>query len=280
MVHAEKAALAPNVFWHDDWFALQKIAPGITAIGEPKYRDRNWCYLVEGQHQSMLFDTGPGLRNIATVVAQLTNKPLLTLPSHCHYDHVGNLEHFSQIAMADLPILRQAERGGWMTEPPNLFLGAKENMSWPRFQVSSWLPIGTEIDLGARTATLLHTPGHSPDSISLHVLPDNILLVADFIYPGALYAQLPGSNLADYLTSAKALKTACSATSRLFAAHGADPAPRGQCAPEMVKADLVDLINFLKKLKELEITPPESRVNDRMTLLTSPASFASWQSPS
>ena len=91
--------------WFDDWYATEQIAEGVTAIGEPHYHQVNWNYLIEGQTRALLFDTGPGIRNIAPVVESLTSKPLTVLPSHMHFDHTGNLHRFSNIAMADLPIL-------------------------------------------------------------------------------------------------------------------------------------------------------------------------------
>jgi glyoxylase-like metal-dependent hydrolase (beta-lactamase superfamily II) len=269
--------LAPGVTWFDDWYALHRIVPGLTAIGEPRYHQRNWSYLIDGTGQALLFDSGPGLRNIAPVVDALTAKPLTVLPSHLHYDHVGNLHRFSTIAMADLPRLKALERDGVMAEDSELFLGQWENLPWPSFRVEHWIAPGTVIDLGGRTLEVVHTPGHSPDSISLHVQPENILLVADFLYPGPLYAQVPGSSLAEYLATATALLARCTSSCRLFAAHGADPAPEGQCAPEMTRADIADLKSALERLKVQGSTPEHTLINPRMTLLADKAAFASWQ---
>jgi hydroxyacylglutathione hydrolase len=272
-------ALADGLSWFDDWFALEDIAQGIIAIGEPRYHYRNWNYLIEGDDAALLFDTGPGLRDIAPVVASITKKPLIVVPSHLHFDHVGNLHKFSSIAMADLPLLRALDQNGVIQENADLFLGDWENLKWPHFSVSRWLAIGSEINLGGRTLEVFHTPGHSPDSITLYLKPDNILLVADFIYPGALYAQVPGSNLADYLSSADALLAHCPRSCRLFGAHGADPAPQGQRAPELKMTDIVDLQRALAKLKNEGGQPENTVINDRMSLLASKDAFAPWQSP-
>ena len=166
---------------------------------------------------------------------------------------------------------------GIIQEDQDLFLGAWENQTWPRFSASRWFEIGETIDLGERLLDVLHTPRHSNDSITLHLQPDNILLSADFIYPGALYAQVPVSNLADYLASAELLLARSSKTCRLFAAHGADPAPDGQRAPEMGMADISDLWSALAKLKSSGERPQQLAINEGMSLLTCPAAFAPWQ---
>ena len=91
--------LAQGVRWFDDWFAIENIAPGVHAIGEPRFHQINWNYLIEGQHTALLFDTGPGVRDISEVVRTLTKLPVIALPSHLHFDHTGNLHRFQDIAL-------------------------------------------------------------------------------------------------------------------------------------------------------------------------------------
>ena len=93
--------LAEGVTWFDDWFAIEQVAPGVIAIGEPRFHQINWNYLITGERRALLFDTGPGVRDIAKIVRELTNLPVMALPSHMHFDHTGNLHRFDNIAMAD-----------------------------------------------------------------------------------------------------------------------------------------------------------------------------------
>ena len=44
--------LAEGVRWFDDWFAIETIAPGVHAIGEPRFHQVNWNYLIEGQQRT------------------------------------------------------------------------------------------------------------------------------------------------------------------------------------------------------------------------------------
>jgi hydroxyacylglutathione hydrolase len=259
--------------WFDDWFALEDIAPGVTAIGEPLYHQVNWNYLIEGEDRALLFDTGPGVRNIVPVVESLTQKPLTVLPSHMHYDHTGNLHRFSTIAIADLLTLRACMVDGLLHASDDLYLGHYEDMVWKPVAVSQWLPIGHQIDLGGAALEIIHTPGHSPDSISLWNREHNFLLAADFIYPGPLYAQVPGANLKDYLGAANHLLATIDPETRIFSAHGGED----QRAPHMTTSDVVDLANALEALKTSMQTPENSVINAKMTLLANNAAFAPWQ---
>src|SRR5262245_62779754 len=127
--------LAAGVHWHDDWYAIEEIAAGIFAIGEPRYHQINWNYLVCGRQRGLLLDTGPGLRDIAPVARSLTSLPVIAMPSHLHFDHTGNLHRFAEIAMADLPILRACiGEDGLFRAPEHLYRGSRENMTWTAVQ--------------------------------------------------------------------------------------------------------------------------------------------------
>ena len=277
MEQKKPSMLADGVRWFDDWFAIEDIAPGVYAIGEPRFHQINWNYLIEGQDTVLLFDTGPGVRDISQVVRALTDFPLITLPSHLHFDHTGNLQRFQNIALADLPVLRSWMRDGLLHASDDLFRGFLEGMVWKPVKISQWLPIGSRIDLGGRQLEVLHTPGHSPDSISLFDREANILFAADFVYPGPLYAQVPGANLADYLTTSVALLTQIDDQTKIFCGHGAPDEKGKHRAPLMGSQDISDLQKSLASLKDSGKTPKETTVNARMTLLANKAAYASWQ---
>ena len=76
----------PSTRWHDDYFTIDEIAPDTYAIGEPRYYQQNYSYLVIGETKALLFDAGPGVRNIRKVAETLTDLPIIFLPSHFHYE--------------------------------------------------------------------------------------------------------------------------------------------------------------------------------------------------
>lgn len=269
--------LAKGVRWFDDWFAIEDIAEGVIAIGEPRYYQINWSYLILGKRRALLFDTGPGVRDIARVVRKLTTLPVTALPSHMHFDHTGGLGRFSHVAIPDLPVLRACDRQGWLMPTDDLYVGWWEGMTWTPVKIGQWLSIGTRIDLGGRVLELLHTPGHSPDSVSLLDRDSNILFAADFVYPGKLYAQIANSDLKSYLESAEALLPQLDENVRILCAHGKPDADKLHRAPRLTKADVADLAASLRKLRASGQRPAAWPVNERLSLLLSEEAFASWQ---
>lgn len=270
--------LDQGVRWFDDWFAIENLAPGVVAIGEPRFHQLNWNYLITGKRRTLLFDTGPGVRDISKVLRALTTLPVTALPSHMHFDHTGGLSAFDNVAMPDLPVLRACDRDGVFHASDELFRGFREGMVWTPVHVHQWLAIGSGIDLGGRRLTLLHTPGHSPDSVSLHDAGANLLFAADFVYRGPLYAQIPGADLADYLATARQLAEALNADTRILSAHGMPDEDGNHRAPVLSKADITDLVQALERLKASGVHPAEWPVNARMSLLLWDQAFQAWQS--
>lgn len=233
-----------STVWFDDYYTVEYIDATTIAIGEPRYHQQNYNYLILGDERALLFDTGPGVRDIGPVVASLTNLPVTVTQSHLHYDHVGNHSKFSDIVFPDLEHLRRLESKGTVPLSASQHLGFVENIETPQVTVSQWLSPNGEIDLGNRTIKMIHAPGHTPDSIVLHDSVNQMLFTGDFIYYGPLFAMLPGSDLEDYYASSQRLADEISAETRLFAAHR-DKAPG---LPEVGHADLVDLRDGIKNI--------------------------------
>ncbi len=49
--------------WFDDYFVVEPIDSDTFAIGEPRYYQGNYSYLIVGTERAILFDAGTGLRN-------------------------------------------------------------------------------------------------------------------------------------------------------------------------------------------------------------------------
>jgi len=104
------------------WFHIYPLDEHTYAISEPKYWQENVSYLLIGTRRALLFDTGPGIYSIRAAVQGLTSLPVIAIPTHLHFDHVGDLEEFSDVRLLDTPALRAQVRGGYMVEPPSQYM--------------------------------------------------------------------------------------------------------------------------------------------------------------
>lgn len=273
----EKSDEGAATRWHDDYFTIQEVAPQTFAIGEPRYAQQNFNYLIVGAERALLFDAGPGIRDIREVAEALTDKPIVFLPSHFHYDHVGNQITFDEIAVVDLPYVRDRAEGDRLAVGRMEHLGMLEGFSAPTWQVDYWWPIGSSIDLGQRSLTLLHTPGHTNDSVSLWDKENGIVFTGDYLYLSDLYAFGPSARMGDYLSTSQSLLSTLPDDVLIYGAHRGGPPG----APELVFTDLVDLNRSLESIKDRTTSgegfyPQVFRVNDRIVILAEPRWLQDW----
>jgi glyoxylase-like metal-dependent hydrolase (beta-lactamase superfamily II) len=228
----------------------------------------------------VLFDAGPGIHDIRPVVESLTDRPVTFVPSHFHYDHVGNEITFEHVAVVDLPYLRSRAPDGRLRLGFEEHLGVAEGIEAPTLEIDEWLAPGSILALGDRKLRVLYTPGHTEDSISLLDIESGAVFAGDFICPCPLVAFLPNSSLGDYLQGAFTLIRAAPSHARIFAAHRM--APPG--APELGVSDIEDLRSALQAIRAGELQgkgvyPVIYPVNDRIELWAEPTWLQSWTLP-
>lgn len=256
----------------DDYWAVQKLDGATYAIGEPRYYQGNYAYLLLGQKRALLFDSGSGTRDIRHVLAQLTKLPVTVIPSHLHYDHLGGIEPFSSVGMIDIPETRAAVVDGELEVGRYEYLGFIDGRQPPYVRVTEWLKPGARIDLGGRVVELLHTPGHTAQAVSLFDPARHQLFSGDFIYPTTLYASLPGGSLSAYQQTANRLLATLPADTRIWAAHCCRIGEKIS-APWLTMTDLRDLDRTLGAIRAGQARgsgfyPRVYPVNREMTLAT------------
>jgi hydroxyacylglutathione hydrolase len=256
----------------DDYWAVQNIDANTYAVGEPRYYQANYAYLIVGERRALLFDAGSGTRDITGIVARLTRLPVTVMPSHLHYDHTGGIAPFTSIAMLDLPETRADVTNGRLTPSRYEYLGLIDGLAPPSFRVTEWVKPGSSIDLGGRVLQVLHVPGHTRSSVALYDAATHRLFAGDFIYPTTLYAFLPGASLAEYRATARELLAALPADTKIWTAHCCRAGER-TAAPWLTMADLRDLDSALTAIESGKshgsgFFPRRFPVNRQMTLAT------------
>lgn len=267
----------PNVRWADDYFTVQAIDGSTFAIGEPRYAEQCFSYLIVGSDRAVLFDAGPGYFDIRSIAEGLTDKPITFVPSHFHFDHTGNSVTFENVAVVDLPYLRNRAPDNKLSLTRHEHLGFAEGMESITLEVDEWLAPGGIISLGDRALKVLYTPGHTEDSISLLDEEGKMLFTGDFIYPGLLFAFLPNSSMADYVQGADRVLAEVPVDFSIWGAHRLGPPG----APELVLQDVKDLRAALDAIKagDLEsegVFPVTYRINDRIDMLAEPSYLQDW----
>jgi glyoxylase-like metal-dependent hydrolase (beta-lactamase superfamily II) len=232
-----------------NWFVVRCVRDDLWMIAEPMHVV-TWLYI--GATRAALIDSGSGIRPIAPVVAAITDKPIVVVNTHYHFDHIGGNAEFSErlagtktadllhhLASRDLlarylktfPSFIAMARAKTAADPDTFAL-APENgpRDFPEdFSLENWRPgrvpatgilqEGNMIDLGDRQLRVIDTPGHSPDGISLFDAKNGLLFAGDTLTEGPLYAHYDESSTADFAASITKLQNLGAPVRLILAAH-------------------------------------------------------------
>lgn len=195
-----------------DWFEIYKVKEDIYAIYEPYQYEEALCTLIKGSEKAYLIDTGCGIGDIRKAVEEITDLPVMVINSHAHNDHIAQNYQFDEIAMLDHPWSHEAQKGLPNSEMAHLIAVGMtwkelpkefdaENYVVPGFKVTNWFRDGDVLDLGNRTLKVLHTPGHTPDSVCFLDKEDKMLFTGDMFYTGGIYTYLNGGDIPTFIQS-------------------------------------------------------------------------------
>src|SRR5438445_4753758 len=135
------------------------------------------CYVITSRSEGIIVDPGDEPERILRFIKDIDATPTFIVATHTHFDHVLGVDGVRKAAKTpflihqdDLPMLQSMQsrvRQFMRFEVP------------PPPNVDGYLKDGEFLNLGDETIRILHTPGHSPGSISLsgdaYVLPGDAM---------------------------------------------------------------------------------------------------------
>ncbi len=146
----------------------------------------------ETTHEALVIDPGDDISEIVAILNRhhLTLKQIVI--THAHIDHIGGAHKLREITGA--PVMMHADdsglaemldvQAGWLgietPDNPGIDTPARE---------------GDSVRAGAIEAQILHTPGHTPGSISLFIPAESKLIAGDTLFRGSVgRTDLPGGD--------------------------------------------------------------------------------------
>lgn len=145
------------------------------------------CYVVIDDVETVVVDPSCAAEGeIERVISAVesSGSPLhRVLLTHAHIDHIFGCaalcRHFNAglyLHADDAPLLQEAKTQAAMfgvhLEPPP--------------KPAGWLVPGEPLVLGSHTWEVLHTPGHSPGSVSLYAPEERLVLSGDVLFAGSI----------------------------------------------------------------------------------------------
>jgi hydroxyacylglutathione hydrolase len=152
------------------------------------------CTIVgdEATREAMVIDPGDNIPDILLRLAKHGLNLKQIVVTHAHIDHVGGALQLKKVTETpillnenDLPLLKMMDtQAGWLGIAP-------PQVAPPDVSAEDGMVVG----IANHAAQVLHTPGHTPGSICLHFVPENLLIAGDTLFAGSIgRTDLPGGD--------------------------------------------------------------------------------------
>jgi len=143
------------------------------------------CYVLAdpATREAIIIDPGDDSAYITDRIQALNVRPTTVIATHGHFDHI--MAAFAVQQTFHIPFVVHGSDVflvSRMGESARHFLGLL--VVDPPPVCSRTIGEGDTVRLGKNTLTVLHTPGHTPGSISLYHKPSNLLVCGDLLFAG------------------------------------------------------------------------------------------------
>lgn len=189
---------------------LRTIPVGITATN---------CYVVgcEQTHEGVVIDPGGHPDRIGQAIEESGVTVRYVLNTHCHFDHMGaNADVLAAtgallaLHAADLPILQARGGATWFGVPVK---------ASPPPDVE--LVDGQTLEVGTLRLQVMHTPGHSPGSVTFYLQEEAAAFDGDVLFAmGIGRTDLPGGDWDTLMRSIREVLFTLPDETALYPGHG------------------------------------------------------------
>ena len=162
------------------------------------------CFLLTGSEKALLIDSGRELHTARDIAESLTDLPVMLLNTHADGDHTGSNEQFESFYMHpdEEAHVRRGGRGGTI------------------------IPVreGDILDLGGRELRIIDLPGHTPGSIAVLDVGNQVLISGDPVQEhGRIFMFGAHRNMENYIRSLEHLETFTAEFDEIWPSHADIP---------------------------------------------------------
>jgi glyoxylase-like metal-dependent hydrolase (beta-lactamase superfamily II) len=172
----------------------------------------------ETTHEAMVVDPGDEVQKILDVVKKHGLKVTQIVVTHAHIDHIAGAAKLKKLTGApvyynqlDLPLVKMMDvQAGWLgVQTPEVMA--------PDASAED----GLKLAVGASEGLILHTPGHTEGSVSLHFPSEGLLLAGDTLFAGSIgRTDLPGGDFGKIMASLRGRLMELPDETRVIPGHG------------------------------------------------------------
>lgn len=145
------------------------------------------CYLLADEESGAcaVIDPADSGEQIAVAIKKAGRTPVAVLLTHGHFDHILGISGLRKV-WPDLPVYCHPLDMENHEDTVKMF-GVAVPTVWSYGNITPYEE-GDTVDIGGLKAEVLHTPGHTPGSVTLRVITDQdrVLFTGDTLFAGSM----------------------------------------------------------------------------------------------
>lgn len=157
------------------------------------------CYIVYDDNNALIIDPGGQANQIISFLQENNLSAQAILLTHAHFDHIGGVDSLRNDL--ELDVYLHYNEAEWLENPHLNRSAAFVGEAIVTKQAEHMLKPGV-LQVGSFTFEVLHTPGHSPGSVSFLFDKDEFVISGDVLFQqGIGRTDLPGGNMGQLQSS-------------------------------------------------------------------------------
>ena len=157
------------------------------------------CYIVYKESKALIFDPGGEAQQVINFLNANELEPLCILLTHAHFDHIGAVDDLRKKYALEV-YLHQNEKD-WLTDAELnrslLFTGGGFTTDAPDHYIEPG-----QMNIGPFHFDVIHTPGHSPGSVTFIFNEYKFIISGDVLFQGGVgRTDLPGGEFSQLVGS-------------------------------------------------------------------------------
>lgn len=150
-------------------------------------------YILSKNSQALIFDPGGDSEKIKEYIRSEKLQPTAIFLTHAHFDHIGALEEIRIYYQIDVYV--HALENEWLADPSlngsGLFFAEKMIAN----EAEHFITTGS-VTIGPFAFEVMHTPGHSPGSVSFIFRAEQFIISGDVLFNNGIgRTDLPGGDM-------------------------------------------------------------------------------------